>query len=300
MTGGKSPLLITYIKAFVTVVIWGAGFVFTKMALVDFTPVQIVFIRFGIGVLILGLTVLMRKEFRLPKWDELGYLALIGFIGVTLHQWLQATGLVTAQATVTAWIVATIPVFSMILGVLFLKESTTKLSVLGVIFSAIGVLLVVTKGDFRSIFSGSFGTTGDFLILISAVNWAVFSILSRSGLRKFPPALMMFYVMFFGWLMSGIWFVIAGDFFVTPYQFSTPGILSILALGVFGSGVAYITWYDALKDLPVYQLSVFIYIEPIITMILAAYLLHEAINLPTILGGIITVAGIVLVNRNNN
>lgn len=296
-TNAKPVRVLIYLEAFIAVVIWGAGFVFTKIALIDFSPVQIVFVRFGIGVLILGLTVFVRGEFRLPKPNEVWYLALTGFIGVTFHQWLQATGLQTAQATVTAWIVATIPIFTMILGVLFLKEKSTILSVVGTFLSAIGVLLVVSKGDLFSIISGSFGTYGDKLIMISALNWAVFSILSRSGLRKFPPALMMFYVMFFGWLMSGIWFYAAGESFNFNIPWAAPSVLSLLVLGIFGSGVAYITWYDALKEIPVSQLSVFIYIEPIITMALAVVMLNETINTATILGGIFTVVGIILVNR---
>lgn len=296
-TNAKPVRVLIYLEAFIAVVIWGAGFVFTKIALIDFSPVQIVFVRFGIGVLILGLTVFVRGEFRLPKPNEVWYLALTGFIGVTFHQWLQATGLQTAQATVTAWIVATIPIFTMILGVLFLKEKSTILSVVGTFLSAIGVLLVVSKGDLFSIISGSFGTYGDKLIMISALNWAVFSILSRSGLRKFPPALMMFYVMFFGWLMSGIWYYATGESFNFNIPWEAPSVLSLLVLGIFGSGVAYITWYDALKEIPVSQLSVFIYIEPIITMALAVVMLNETINTATILGGIFTVVGIILVNR---
>ena len=107
---------IIYFEALFAVTVWGSNFIATKFALQEGSPAIIVWIRFGIGVLILGATVLIRKQFTIPKRSDWAYLALTGFMGVTLHQWLQATGLITAQATVTAWIVATIPIFSALFG----------------------------------------------------------------------------------------------------------------------------------------------------------------------------------------
>lgn len=287
-----------YIKAFITVFIWGAGFVFTKFALESFSPVFVVFTRFGIGLLLLGITVFQRKEFKFPPRKELLYLMLTGFLGVTFHQWLQATGLLTASATTTAWIVSTIPMITFIFGVIFLKENGTALNLLGIIIASGGIIWVVSQGHPKEMFSSSFTGTGDFLIVISAFNWAVFSILSRKGLRKHPPALMMLYVMFFGWLFSGFWLLQDGQILragvIAP---QTIGVLSLLELGLLGSGIAYIFWYDALKELPAYKLSVFIYIEPIVTMILAAVLINETITPATMIGGAITIAGIIMVNQ---
>lgn len=287
----------TQLKAFITVFIWGAGFVFTKYALASFSPVFLVFTRFGIGSLILGATVSKRREFRLPPTKELPYLMLTGFLGVTFHQWLQATGLLTASATTTAWIVSIIPVITFILGVVFLKESGSFLNSAGIVISFLGIVWVVSQGKPVQMFSSSFTSSGDFLIFISAFNWAIFSILSRKGLKTYPPALMMLYVMFFGWLFSGIWMFSVGGLIVTNAKITAEAVLSLLALGVFGSGLAYIYWYDALKELAAYELSVFIYIEPIVTMILAALMIGERITLPTLVGGALTILGIVMVNK---
>lgn len=289
--------IVIYIEALFAVVIWGGTFVATKFALKEASPATIVWLRFGIGVFILGLTVLARKQFALLNRAEIGYLALTGFLGVTFHQWLQATGLITAQATVTAWIVATIPIFTAILGWIFLKEKMTPFRVFGIFIATFGVLMVVSKGDWHALSTGTFGTPGDFLILISAVNWAVFSILSRRGLAVHPPARMMFYVMLFGWLFSWAWLFGAGPGFSELPRLTSTGWTSLLILGVFGSGIAYITWYDALKVLPASQLSVFIYIEPLITTVVAALLLSEAVNLAAVLGGGITILGIYMVNK---
>jgi len=124
----------------------------------------------------------------------------------------------------------------------------------------------------------------------------LFSTLSRPGLKKHPAALMMFFVMSFGWLFSSVLFF-AGSEVEQVWSIPLPGWLAISFLGVFCSGIAYIFWYDALKDLPVAQTGAFLYLEPIITVVVAAVVIKETILLATLAGGIIILIGVWLVNR---
>ncbi len=94
--------IAAYLEALFATATWGGTFIATKLALQEASPATLVFLRFGMGVLILGAAVLLRRQFALPSRNEWGYFALVGFIGVTFHQWLQATGLQTAAATTTA------------------------------------------------------------------------------------------------------------------------------------------------------------------------------------------------------
>ena len=284
------------LKALFAVTVWGASFVATKVSLQYTTPTTIVWLRFTMGVVILGIAVALKKQFALPQGKDWGYFALLGFLGITFHQWLQSTGLLTAQATTTAWIVTTTPVFMALLGLFILRENLALHQVTGILLATSGVLLVVTQGDLGALTAGKFGTTGDFLVLISALNWAVFSTLSRSGLQKHPATRMMFFVMSFGWLFSSILFFSTsglGQIPVIPWD----GWIAILFLGVLCSGIAYIFWYDALKDLPVAQTGAFLYLEPFVTLIIAAIVIEEAILLASVIGGITILIGVWLVNR---
>jgi drug/metabolite transporter (DMT)-like permease len=292
----KSRLLPT-LSALFAVVIWGGTFIATKIALTEVSPATIVWIRFGIGVIVLGIMVFVRKQFALPAGKDLAYLALLGFIGVTFHQWLQATGLQTARATTTAWIVATIPIFTALLGWMVLKEKMGWVRVGGIVIAALGVLLIVSEGNLKMLFSGETGTIGDLLILISAANWAVYTILSRRELARHPAARMMFFVMLFGWLFAGLWIFGFGPGLSEIPRLTASGWTSILVLGIFGSGLAYIAWYDALQAIPASQLGVFINIEPLVTTLLAVPMLNEPITLLTLLGGAIIILGVWMVNR---
>jgi drug/metabolite transporter (DMT)-like permease len=124
------------------------------------SPITVIWLRFGIGVIVLGLLVANRRQFGLPKGKDLGYFTLLGFSGVTFHQWLQSNGLVTAQASTTAWIVSTTPVFMALLGWLILKEGLGWLRAAGIAIAAAGVLIVVLHGDWSSISSGRFLSIG--------------------------------------------------------------------------------------------------------------------------------------------
>jgi drug/metabolite transporter (DMT)-like permease len=108
---------------------------------------------------------------------------------------------------------------------------------------------------------------------------------------------MMFYVMLLGWLFACIWLFGLGPGLSEIPHITATGWISILILGIFGSGLAYIAWYDALQILPASQLGVFIYIEPLVTMIVAALLLAEAVTVASVIGGAVTILGVYLVNR---
>ncbi len=289
--------LLPYFEALFAVVVWGASFIATKIAVGQISPVSVVWIRFAIGIPILFVAVIMRKQFAFPKGNEWLYFTLLGFLGISFHQWLQSNGLQTAQATTTAWIVATSPAFIAVLGWLVLKEKLKLIQTAGIVLAMLGVLVVVSKGNFANISLGNFGTVGDFLILISSVNWAVFSILSRHGLKTHPSTRLTFWVMTIGWLITSVAFF-AGKNYTEITLLDSRGWWALIFLGLFTTGLAYIAWFDALAQLPAAQTGAFLFIEPPSSMIVAAIVLKEQVTLPAILGGAVILFGIWLVNRS--
>ena len=288
--------LTAYIEVTFAVVVWGASFIATKIALRDLAPVTVVWLRFAIGVLILGVAVLIRRQFTLPSGKELVYFAILGFLGITFHQWLQSNGLVTARASTTAWIVATTPVFIAILSLVFLRERLTWLQVVGIILAAFGVLVVVSKGDIGSLFSGRFGEPGDILIIISAPNWALFSILSRRGLGKHQASQMIFFVMTIGWLFTSILFFSAGNFSDIGH-ITVNSAIGVGFLGIFCSGLGYLAWYDGLRLVPASQVGAFLYLEPLVAVVVAWAILHEELALSALFGGLVILVGVRLVQQ---
>ena len=133
---GFPPDAGNLLKAAFAVTAWGASFVATKIALRELTPVALVWARFAMGVVVLGLFVGVRRQFRRVEPRDLAYFLLLGFFGITLHQWLQSNALVTAQATTTGWIVATTPLFIALLGHVFLRERLGAKGYAGILMAA--------------------------------------------------------------------------------------------------------------------------------------------------------------------
>ena len=298
MTLVPKAKLVPILEALFAVTVWGASFIATKVALRDVSPITVVWLRFAMGVVILGIAVTGRKQLAWPRKNEWPYFALLGFLGITFHQWLQSTALTTSRASTTAWIVAATPVFMALLGWLALREKLGWLQVFGILIAALGVLTVVTDGNLAAVSLGRFGEPRDVLVLISSFNWAVFSVLSRRGLASHPAAQMMFYVMTFGWLFTSVLF------FSGPNLGEIPGLtlngwLGVSFLGVFCSGLAYIAWYDSLQALPAAQLGAFLYLEPPIAVVVSALILAESFTWGALLGGGTILLGVWLVNRNH-
>ncbi len=291
-----SARLLNVAKVLFAVVAWGASFIATKVALRDVSPVTVVWLRFAMGVVIIGGAVAARGQLVLPSWREAAYFALLGLLGIAYHQWLQSTGLQTAQASTTAWIVATTPIFMALLGWLVLGERLGTVQIMGIVLAAFGVLVVVSGGDLRALGLDQTGMPGNLYILASAPNWAIFSVLSRRGLRQHPPARMMFYVMGFGWLFTSLLF------FYDPGwaeigKLSLSGWGGIAFLGIACSGLAYVFWYDGLQAIPASQIGAYLYLEPLVAVAVAGVILGEPILLASILGGGGILLGVYLVER---
>jgi drug/metabolite transporter (DMT)-like permease len=277
------------------VVVWGASFIATKIAVSEASPVTVVWLRFAMGVVILGAVVAARRQLAPPSRSDLAYFAFLGFLGITLHQWLQSNGLVTSQASTTAWIVASIPVFMAVLGWLVLREPVRLVTAAGIVLATLGVLVVVSRGDLASLARGRFGAPGDLLILASAVNWSVFSVVSRKGLQRHPSAAMMFWVILFGWLLTSPFFL-AGPGPADALRLSSRGWIAVLFLGIACSGLAYVFWFDALRDLPASQVGAFLYVEPLVAVAISAALLGEPVTAATLAGGAAILLGVWIVS----
>jgi drug/metabolite transporter (DMT)-like permease len=192
--------------------------------------------------------------------------------------------------------VALIPVFTVLLARLFLREHLAPVQIGGIMLAFGGALVVVSHGVPKLPPLHAAATWGDFLVFLSAPNWAVFSVLSKPALRNRPAALVMTWVLLLGWLMT-LPFFTAAHGWTELAALSVRGWSAILFLGVFCSGAAYVFWYDSLAAADASRVAAFLYLEPLVTVAVAAWLLHERITPPTLVGGAVILFGVWLVQR---
>jgi drug/metabolite transporter (DMT)-like permease len=178
-----------------------------------------------------------------------------------------------------------------LVGWAVLRERIRWRQAAGIAVGAAGVLLVVSRGDWRALAAGSFGSVGDFLVSLSTLTWALFSVYSRQALQRHAAATMMLYVMVGGWLAAALPWVATGGL-TDVAHLTRAGWVSLVFLGVFCSGLAYVFWYDALRVLPAARVGILLYLEPLVTMVVAAALLGEVVTAAALLGGGVILAGV--------
>jgi drug/metabolite transporter (DMT)-like permease len=278
------------------VVFWGISFVATKRALLEIPPAALIVTRFSMGFVLLAAILGVRRGYRRVPAKDLAEIALLGFLGVAFHQWLQSTALVTARATATSWLISLTPIFAAILALAILRERFPWWKTAGIALGALGALLVVTRGDLSGASLSLPESKGEGLILVSCVNWALVSVLSKGVLRRQPPLVVTTYGMAAG-LLFLLAFALATGAFRTLASLTPGGWGAVVFLGVFCSGLAYLFWYDALAGMEASAVVAFLYIEPFVTVLAAWIWIGERVSPITLAGGMVILAGVALVNR---
>jgi drug/metabolite transporter (DMT)-like permease len=284
--------------ALLAIIFWGLSFIATKAALREVHPFTLLILRFGIGGLLLLLAQLQEDRrflsaFTIKDWVSIVFLAIVGISGDTL---LQAYGLLYTSAINTGWIVAIMPIFITIAARLFLGEKITARRMIGILVGFFGIYLVISKGVFcLSIFR--FGSTlGDFLILISALTWTGFTVGGRGFLSRFSSLAAITPIMIVGCLITLPFTWLKWEWDIV-FHLSLAAWMGILFLGVFCSGLAYLFWYSALRKRDSSNVGMYLYLEPLVTLIGAYILLREEIRWTTLVGGGMIFLGVYLATR---
>ena len=162
-----------HLSALLTIIIWGTTFISTKILLVDFQPVEILFFRFIMGLLAL-LLVYPRRLQGTNSHQELTF-AAAGLCGICLYYLLENIALTYTMASNVGVIISVAPFFTAILSHLFLKEEKPHTSFfIGFVVAMTGIALISFNGSKLEL-----NPTGDLLALLAALIWACYSVLTK-------------------------------------------------------------------------------------------------------------------------
>ena len=218
---------------------------------------------------------------------------ILGILGVFVHQVLQATALLTIDASSAGWLISFSPIFTVILSILFLHEKMSIMKAIGMVLAITGVLLVTTSRSGQSFHFAM--NIGFLLMILSTLNWAIYSVLLKSLKIPYPPIVVTFYMCLLGLILTTP-FIIRNKGWESLSLLNQSEWAHLLFLGVFVSGIAYWYWAKALEVLEASKVSMFLYLEPIATLIAAVLLLNEKVFLISLAGGIIIIIGVIIVN----
>jgi drug/metabolite transporter (DMT)-like permease len=269
------------------VIFWGFSFIATKVALREIHPVTLLTLRYMIGALFLLLAQYSRdkaflKIFSYRDWIQIFLLTVVGVTGLGL---LQAYGLLYTTAINTGWIIAINPIFITLAARLFLRETITIRKISGILLGFFGIFLIISKGVFSFSLFHSSSILGDLLVLTSAIAWTTFTVGGKGILSRFTPLSTVTVIMISGFLIILPLSFLKGEWNNLPYL-SAPTWIGIFFLGIFCSGLAYLFWYSALEKRDSSVVGMYLYLEPLVTLIGAYLLLGEEIRWITLMGGV--------------
>ena len=286
-----------HLAAFFTIFVWGITFISTKMLLGSFTPVEIMFYRLVLAVVVLFAIKPPRLSLgRLDRhWlqGEWKFMAA-GLCGVTFFFLFQNVALSYTLAANVSVLISVAPLFTALVSHLFLSEKLKANFLLGFTAAIAGIILIAFNGSLVL----KLNPLGDLLSISAALVWAFYSVLIKkiSALQSDVIAITR-KVFTYGLL----WMLPLLPLFGYQLGFERllvlPNLLNLLFLGAAASALCYLTWNYAVQLLGPVKTSVYIYMIPIITIIAAALVLHEPITLVAGIGMALILTGMALSER---
>ncbi|NEW07733.1 DMT family transporter [Paenibacillus sp. SYP-B3998] len=292
-------LKLAYFFAILNAVIIGFSFLFTKMALQNAQPLDTLTYRFAASFIVLSIPVAfgwVKLNFRgkpLYKALLLASMYPLGFFT------LQTFGLQHATSAEGGILYAFTPVVTMLLASIFLKEATTILQKLSIFLSVFGVVFIfIMKGSSINLSN----MTGIFMLFLTCVAFAGYSVLARSLSKQFSPAEITYFMLGIGFVV----FLVVSltdhatsgtlDRFFAPLASGT-FIVSILFLGIVSSLVTALTANYILSKMEASKMSVFTNLSTIVSMAAGAMFLGEEVTVYHLIGSVLIIAGVVGTNR---
>lgn len=273
-------------------VVWALNFSIIKVTLKEIDPFSFNALRFIFAALLIytvarkrGHNLTVRKE---DFWKMIG----IGIIGNLFYQLFFIVGVNLTLSANAAVMIGTIPIWVAILSQFFTDEKLSGLKLLGVISAFIGVILIIVAGKNPvSLSSDTF--LGNIITLVSALCWAVFTILSRKYLRIYSP---LKYSAFMS-VVGVISLTLVGLPFMIKLDWSGVSIIGwsgVLYSGILSVGLAYIIWNNGVKKIGAVRTATYQNLVPVLGLLFGLVLLGEELTIFQYIGASFVIAGIVM------
>jgi drug/metabolite transporter (DMT)-like permease len=279
---------VDVIALFLLAALWGGSFLFLRIAAPELGAVWLIEIR----VLIAGLA-LLPLLIRLNVWGEVRRKALplfvVGCINSALPFVCLAFASISLPAGFTSILNATSPLFGTVVAAIWLKEVLTIRRLLGFVLGFAGVLILigwktvaVTPAFLMSIAAG----------LAAAVMYAIAAPYTKRQLSGVPPVVTATMSQ-----LSAALILVPALPFTVPQKFPSTGVLlSVLALALFSTSIAYILYFRLIQTIGSTKALTVTYLVPVFAMIWGAIFLKEPITASMVLGGSLILLGTAIAN----
>ncbi len=281
--------LLYFLPPLGAVLIWSGNMTINQLTVGAIAPISIAFLRWVLALLVL-------TPFLLPAaWRhrqtirrEWAKLAILGLLGMGLWQGLAYVAAETTSATNMGILAAMVPLLTVLLSALILREAPSLGGTVGGLVALFGVLVLLGRGDPLSLLELEVAL-GDLLMVVAATCYALYGVMLKRWPLDLPP-----------WVLLYAQVVFAVLFLLPPYLMGpmTPvdghNVWLILYAGIPASIVTTYLWMRAIRQIGASQASIFINLMPLFSALIAMAYLGERIALFHLVGGVLVLAGVLM------
>lgn len=265
---------------------WSSAFPAVKFSLDYYSPENLMLFRFLVASALL-LAYCGIKKVPLPKPRDLPMFAVCGFVGIFMYMWAFNAGTNMVTSGISGFIIASAPVFTLILSIIFLKEKASLPIWAGIIVSFAGIVIIASTQvtDLQI-------NLGVWVLLSAAIFASIFIIVQRLLLKKYSVMQVTAYPIVLGTIFMCIF---APNLLRELPNAPMVANAVVVYLGLFPAAIAYFLWgYALAKSEKTVYVTSFLYLSPFLTIIIAFIWLDETITPLAFVGGIVVIAGMVL------
>lgn len=272
-----------------TAVLWGLSFVSIKISVEVIPPMTLALLRFAIAsVLLLAMLKKLEPATRLARKD-MPLMALAGIIGVTAYFYFENNGVKLTTASAASMIIAIIPILTIVGDFFIFKTPLSGAKVWSVLLSMVGVYLIVAVQE-----EAAGSLLGNLFMLGAALAWVVYSLSTRPLSSRYSQLAVVTYQTLFGTLTLVPFAVMeAGQW----QSFSWQITLHVLYLGIFCSALGYYLYVYAMDILGVSNISLFVNLIPVVSVIGGFFILQEPVTVWQLAGGGIILFSVYIANK---
>jgi drug/metabolite transporter (DMT)-like permease len=283
-----------YLALVITSLVWGTTWVASKIGISEMPALQMAAIRQLIGGGMFVLFFLVVKRYALPTFKQFQWLFAMSILMFVMANGLSTWSLQYIPTGMSALIGALYPLSVVIIERIFFgRKKLTPLTMLGFVLGISGIAIVFYENAFHH--HGKYFIFGIVLSAIAMLAWSVGTVFIARNKALLNP----YYGIGWQMLISAVLLFLLSEFTqpVVPIaSISLKTWLVILYLVVFGSIIAFIAFIYSMKKLLAPIASLYAYINPLVAMIAATFLLEEKLTMNIVWGSVVTVAGVFLVN----
>jgi drug/metabolite transporter (DMT)-like permease len=291
--------MLIYVKLMLTAIFWGGTFIAGKAIAESVDPFSAAFLRFAVASMLL-FPLAWREERCLPliKREHVLPLLFAGMTGVFAYNIFFLNGLKFITAGRASLIIAMNPVFISLSAVLFFKDRLTFVRGTGIVLSVFGAVIVISKGHPGSLFAAGLGL-GELLILGGVASWAAFSLIGKILVKGLSPLVSVSYSSLIG--AAALFFPACFEGMLDEmFSYSVVDWTSILFLGIFGTVLGFVWYYEGIRKIGPTNAGQFINFVPISAVLLAFLILKEPITWSLLIGGLFVISGVSLTNMKSS